>query len=59
MVPVARQIGIAVGLKSIAVVILSKRTPHAAPVMDIQKPALRRKFAAERHVVGRQAAFFW
>ena len=59
MFPVARQIGIAVGLKSIAALILSKRTPLAASVPHIQKPVLRRKFAAEQLVGDRQAAFFW
>ena len=50
MFPVARQIGIAVGLKSIVALILSKRTLQSASVADIQKPLLRRKFAAKELV---------
>jgi hypothetical protein len=43
---VARQSGIAVGLKSIAAHILSKRTPLGHPVPNIRMPGLGRKFAA-------------
>ncbi|MBO1906696.1 hypothetical protein J4G37_17520 [Microvirga sp. 3-52] len=42
----ARQSGIAVGLKSIAAHILSKLTPLGHPVPNIRRPGLRRKFAA-------------